>query len=46
MQVIKEPNLAQLLMQLRFAPARERKKQVDAAERLLGLINSVIQDSE
>ncbi len=40
MQIIKEPNLAQLLMQLRFAPERERKKQVDAAERLLGLINS------
>ena len=39
MRTIKEPNLAQLLMELRFAPEQQRKKQLDAAERLLAITN-------
>jgi len=38
MRPIKDPNLAQLLMQLRFMPQRQRRKQLDAAERLYALI--------
>ncbi|MHC4705553.1 MAG: sigma-70 family RNA polymerase sigma factor [Planctomycetota bacterium] len=39
MRPIRDPNLAQLLMQLRFAPQRQRRKQVAAAERLYALID-------
>jgi RNA polymerase sigma factor (sigma-70 family) len=39
MRPIKDQNLAQLLMQLRFAPERQRRKQVAAAERLYALID-------
>jgi RNA polymerase primary sigma factor len=38
MRKIKNPDLAQLLMQLRFTPERQRRKQLDAAEKLLGII--------
>jgi RNA polymerase primary sigma factor len=38
MRQIKNPDLAQLLMEVRFAPPRQRKKQVDNAEQLLGII--------
>ncbi|MFC1739507.1 sigma-70 family RNA polymerase sigma factor [Planctomycetota bacterium] len=39
MRKIENENLAQLLLQLRFAPQKERKKQLDAAEKLLGIID-------
>jgi len=39
MRPIKDRNLAQLLMQLRFAPQRQRRKQLDAAEKLYALID-------
>ena len=39
MRPIKDRNLAQLLMQLRFAPEIQRRKQLDAAERLYALID-------
>ncbi len=38
MRKIKSPNLAQLLMQLRFTPERKRRAQLEAAERLYALI--------
>ena len=38
MRQIKNQNLAQLLMQLRFTPQKKRRKQLDAAEKLLTLI--------
>jgi len=39
MRQIKNQNLAQLLMQFRFTPQKKRQKQLDAAEKLLGLID-------
>ncbi|MCJ7728336.1 MAG: sigma-70 family RNA polymerase sigma factor [Sedimentisphaerales bacterium] len=39
MRKIKNPNLAQLLMQLRFAPERKRYKQLAAAEKLFAIID-------
>ena len=39
MRQIKNHNLAQLLMQLRFAPQRQRRKQLDAAENLFSIID-------
>ena len=39
MRQIKNRNLAQLLMQLRFTPEKQRRKQLDATERLLRLID-------
>lgn len=39
MRQIKNRNLAQLLMQLRFTPEKHRRKQLDAAERLIRLID-------
>ena len=39
MKRIKNNDLAQLLMQLRFAPLKQRAKQLDAAEKLLELID-------
>jgi RNA polymerase sigma factor (sigma-70 family) len=39
MRQIKNENLAQLLMQLRFIPQRQRQKQLDAAEKLLAIID-------
>jgi len=36
---IKSQNLAQLLMQLRFTPEKKRRKQLDAAEKLFGIID-------
>jgi len=38
MRGIKDQNLAQLLMQLRFTPQKKRLRQLDAAEKLLTLI--------
>jgi len=38
MRQIKDPNIAQLLMQLRFTPQKQRRKQLDAAERLFASI--------
>lgn len=38
MRKIKSPNLAQLLMQLRFTPQPKRRKQLEAAEKLYALI--------
>ncbi|MHC4659497.1 MAG: sigma-70 family RNA polymerase sigma factor [Planctomycetota bacterium] len=38
MRPIKNQNLMQLLMQLRFTPQKHRQKQLEAAEKLLGLI--------
>jgi RNA polymerase primary sigma factor len=38
MRQIKNQNLAQLLVQLRFTPQKHRRKQLDAAEKLLALI--------
>ena len=38
MRPIKNQNLAQLLIQLRFAPHKHRQKQLDAAEKLLAII--------
>lgn len=39
MRVIKNKKLAQLLMQTKFAPEGQRRKQLDAAERLIWLID-------
>lgn len=39
MRKIKSHNLAQLLMQLRFTPEAKRRAQLDAAERLYGLVD-------
>ncbi|MHC4336620.1 MAG: sigma-70 family RNA polymerase sigma factor [Planctomycetota bacterium] len=39
MRPIKDRNIAQLLMQLRFTPQRQRRKQLTAAERLYALID-------
>ncbi len=39
MRKIKDQNLAQLLMQLRFTPEKKRRKQLDAAEELLTIID-------
>jgi len=39
MRQIKSENLAQLLLQLRFIPQRQRQKQLDAAEKLLAIID-------
>ena len=39
MRKIKNQNLAQLLMQLRFTPEKKRRKQLDAAEELLAIID-------
>ena len=38
MRRIKDQNLAQLLMQLRFSPHKKRQKQLDSAEELLSLV--------
>jgi RNA polymerase primary sigma factor len=38
MRQIKNQNLAQLLVQLRFTPQKHRRKQLDAAEKLLAII--------
>ncbi len=40
MRKIKSHNLSQLLMQLRFTPETKRRAQLDAAERLYGLVDS------
>lgn len=40
MRRIKNQNLAQLLAQLRFAPQQQRLKQLDAAEKLLTIIDT------
>ncbi|MHC4195715.1 MAG: helix-turn-helix transcriptional regulator, partial [Planctomycetota bacterium] len=40
MRKIKNRNLSQLLMQLRFTPQKHRKKQLDSAEKLLGIIDA------
>jgi RNA polymerase sigma factor (sigma-70 family) len=40
MRKIKNQNLAQLLMQLHFTPQKKRRKQLDAAEKLLAIIQS------
>jgi RNA polymerase sigma factor (sigma-70 family) len=40
MRRIKNQNLAQLLLQLRFTPARQRRKQLDSAEKLLAIIEA------
>ncbi len=40
MRGIKNRNLAQLLMQLRFAPRQQRRKQLDSAEKLMAIINT------
>ena len=39
MRPIKSQNLAQLLMQLRFTPEKKRRKQLDAAEKLVTIID-------
>lgn len=39
MRGITNPHLAQLLMQMRFATAKQRRKQLDAAEKLLAIID-------
>ncbi|HUW20702.1 MAG TPA: sigma-70 family RNA polymerase sigma factor [Sedimentisphaerales bacterium] len=39
MRQIKNRNLAQLLMQIRFMPQKHRQKQLDAAEKLLTIID-------
>jgi len=39
MRRIKNQNLAQLLMQLRFTPEKKRRKQLDAAEKLFAIID-------
>ena len=39
MRGIKDHNLSQLYLQLRFTPAKQRKKELDSAEKLLGLID-------
>lgn len=38
MRKIKNPNLAQLLLQLKFTPENKRRKQFESAEKLLGII--------
>ncbi len=38
MRRIKDPRIAELLMQLRFTPHRKKRQQLDAAERLIGTI--------
>ena len=38
MRQIKDPNIAQLLMQMRFTPAKQRRKELEAAERLFATI--------
>lgn len=38
MRKIKNENLAQLLLQLRFTPVKKRRKQLDAAEKLFAII--------
>ena len=38
MRKIKNTNLAQLLMQLRFTPQKKRRKQLDSVEKLLAII--------
>jgi RNA polymerase primary sigma factor len=40
MRTIKNPHLAQLFMQMRFATEKQRRKQLDAAEKLLNLIEA------
>lgn len=40
MRKIKNRNLAQLLMQLRFTPQKQRRKQLDSAEELLRIIDA------
>ncbi|MHC4324184.1 MAG: sigma-70 family RNA polymerase sigma factor [Planctomycetota bacterium] len=40
MRKIKNHNLAQLLMQLRFTPEKKRRKQLDAAEKLFAIIDT------
>ncbi len=40
MRQIKNQNLAQLLLQLRFSPQKQRQKELDAAESLLSLIDN------
>ncbi len=39
MRKIKNENLAQLLLQLRFTPAKQRRKQLDSAEKLFAIID-------
>ncbi|MHC4570901.1 MAG: sigma factor-like helix-turn-helix DNA-binding protein [Planctomycetota bacterium] len=39
MRQIKNRNLAQLLMQLRFTPQNKRRKQLDSAEKLLAIVD-------
>ena len=39
MRQIKNENLAQLLLQVRFAPPVQRQKQLDSAEKLLAIID-------
>ncbi|MFC1676022.1 sigma-70 family RNA polymerase sigma factor [Planctomycetota bacterium] len=39
MRKIQNESLSQLLMQLRFTPQRKRKKQLEAAERLLAIVD-------
>ena len=39
MRKIKNRNIAQLLLQLGFTPVRKRRKQLDAAEKLLAIID-------
>ncbi len=40
MRQIKNPNLAQLLVQLRFTPQKHLRKQLDSAEKLLAIIKA------
>jgi len=40
MRPIKSQNLARLLMQLRFTPEKKRRKQLDAAEKLVAIIDT------
>lgn len=39
MRKISNPNLAQLLMQLRFTPEKKRRRQLDSAEKLFAIID-------
>src|SRR3972149_4261480 len=39
MRKIRNQNLAELLMQLRFAPQKQRRKQLDAAEKLFEVVD-------
>jgi len=39
MRQIKNQNIAELLMQIRFAPQKQRRKQLDAAEKVFEVIN-------